>query len=77
MYEEEIIISKSRNLSADVQTDHQTFVDDAMFFHIEEADGYFCIGDVPCAIDNNVGKVDCSKFPFTTRSSYVDFLPTF
>ncbi|KAM0938940.1 putative transcription factor MYB-HB-like family [Dioscorea sansibarensis] len=60
VYEEEIIISKSRNLSADVQTDHQTFVDDAMFFHIEEADGYFCIGDVPCAIDNNVGKVDCN-----------------
>ncbi|KAH7662843.1 Myb domain-containing protein [Dioscorea alata] len=57
VYEEDVIKSNSKNLSADVQTD-QTFVDDAMFFHMEEADCFFAIGDVPCAIDNNVGKVD-------------------
>lgn len=63
MYEEDVMKSKSKNLSADVQTD-RTFVDDAMFFHMDEADYYFAIGDVPCAIDNNVVNVDYSKFHF-------------
>ncbi|XP_039139198.1 uncharacterized protein LOC120276505 isoform X2 [Dioscorea cayenensis subsp. rotundata] len=57
VYEEDVMKSKSKNLSADVQTD-RTFVDDAMFFHMDEADYYFAIGDVPCAIDNNVVNVD-------------------